>query len=331
VAPVEISVVVPVYKCAGCLRHLHERLTLVLTDMGVSHELVFVDDRSPDEAWDALQELVLRDPAVRAVRLSRNFGQHAAITAGVAEAVGQWVVVMDCDLQDPPEAIPDLYAKAQKGNDIVFARRRARRQPWARRIANRIYFWLRRTLTGVDLETEHSNLSIMSRKAADAFLLLRDKHRNFLLILYWLGFQHDSIEFEHADRYEGKSSYSLRGLIQVAADGLFFHTTALLAWIVYFGFLVSLSAVGLAAFFVYERLSSRAFPGWTSIAVLVLLIGGFIIMSTGVGALYIGKVFEQVKARPLYLVDERIGVSQAGRLDVPEGQEAAELSPAGSG
>jgi dolichol-phosphate mannosyltransferase len=327
-AKVEISVVVPVYKCAGCLRHLHERLTAVLAAMGVSYELVFVDDRSPDEAWAVLQGLAAHDPAVRGIRLSRNFGQHAAITAGVQEAVGAWVVVMDCDLQDPPEAVPDLYAKALEGNDIVFGRRRVRRQPLVRRTANRVYFWLRRSLTGVDLETEHANLSIMSRKAADAFLRLTDRHRNFLLILYWLGFQHDSIEFEHADRYEGKSSYSLRGLLKVAADGLFFHTSVLLAWIVYLGFFVSLSAVGLAAFFIYERLSSHAFPGWTSLAVLVLLIGGFVIMSTGVGALYIGKVFEQVKARPLYLVDDRIGASGAEGLDGADEQGSVRLSPA---
>ena|SRR5436190_8316816 len=303
----EISVVVPVYGCAECLVHLHERLTDVLAELGEPYEIVFVDDRSPDDSWTALRRLAADDPRVRVVRLSRNFGQHAAITAGVSEAVGRWIVVMDCDLQDPPEEIPRLYAKASEGYQIVFARRRVRRQPAVRRAANRVYFWLRKTLTGVDLETEHANLSIMSRKAANTFLDLKDVHRNFLLILYWLGFEHTSIEFEHAERHAGESSYTFRSLLRVAVDGLFFHTTVLLRWIVYLGFAVSLTSVGLAAFFVVSHFARHSYPGWTSIIVVLLLIGGFIIMSTGVAAMYVGKVFEQVKGRPLYVVDERLG------------------------
>lgn len=314
----EISVVVPVYGCNECLARLHERLTSVLQSLAVSYELVFVDDRSPDGSWPSLKTLAASDEHVRVVRLSRNFGQHAAITAGVSETSGSWIVVMDCDLQDPPEEISHLYETARHGYDIVFAKRFVRRQPLARRAANRAYFWLRKTLTGVDLETEHANLSIMSRKAADAFLQLNDVHRNFLLILYWLGFEHTSIEFEHAERYAGKSSYTLRGLLRVAFDGLFFHTTALLAWIVYFGFVISVASVGLAAFFIYSHFQRHSYPGWTSVIVILLLIGGFIIMSTGVAAMYVGKVFEQVKSRPLFVVDERIGASSGVESTVLE-------------
>jgi dolichol-phosphate mannosyltransferase len=322
---VEISVVVPVYKCAECIRHLHDRLTVALQSLGESYEIVFVDDRSPDDAWAVLRDLATADPAVRVVRLSRNFGQHAAITAGIAESNGNWVVVMDCDLQDPPEVVPRLYAATREGYDIVFARRRIRRQPLSRRAANRAYFFLRKTLSRVDLETEHANLSIMSRKAADSFLRLRDTHRNFLLILYWLGYEHTSIEFDHADRYAGKSSYTLRGLVRVASDGLFFHTTVLLRWIVFAGFAISISACGLAVFFVTSHFTHHSYPGWTSVVVLLLLLGGFIIMSTGVAALYIGKVFEQVKERPLYIVDERIGAGEGGasttRMQIVESKE----------
>jgi polyisoprenyl-phosphate glycosyltransferase len=277
--------------------------------MGVPYEIIFVDDRSPDDAWRVLGLLSASDPSVRVIRLSRNFGQHAAITAGVAESRGRWVVVMDCDLQDPPEEVPRLYATAHQGYDIVFAKRRVRRQPLLRRAANRIYFFLRKTLSRVDLETEHANLSIMSRKAADSFLRLRDTHRNFLLILYWLGYEHTSIEFEHADRYAGDSSYSLRGLLKVASDGLFFHTTVLLRWIVFAGFSISVGAAGLAVFFLISHFTHHSYPGWTSVVILLLLLGGFIIMSTGVAALYVGKVFEQVKERPLYIIDERLGDS----------------------
>jgi len=303
---VELSVVVPVYRCAECVEHLYGRLTRVLQEIGESYEIVLVDDRSPDGSWELLKTLHELDPSVKSIRLSRNFGQHAAITAGVAESRGRWVVVMDCDLQDPPEEIPRLYATAKSGFDIVFAKRRVRNQPLARRAANRMYFFLRKSLSRVQLETEHANLSIMSRKAADSFLRLKDAHRNFLLILYWLGYDHTSIEFEHAERYAGRSAYTLKGLLRVASDGLFFHTTVLLKWIVFAGFAISAGASALAVFFVISYFTHRSYPGWTSVAVLLLLMGGFIITSTGVGALYIGKVFEQVKDRPLYIIDEHL-------------------------
>ena len=307
---VEISVVVPVYNCSDCLDALHERLTKALEPLVDTWEIVLVDDRSKDESWDKVLELAASDDHVHAIRLSRNFGQHAAITAGLTESSGRWTVVMDCDLQDPPEAIPELYAKALEGHDIVFARRKARRQSLPRRAANRIYFALRRSLAGVNLETEHSNLSIISAKARAAFLSVPDAHRNFLLILYWLGFERMSIEFEHAERYAGESSYTFGSLLRVAVDGLFFQTTALLRWIVYLGFGMAVSSLLLAAYFVYQYYSTATYPGWTSLAVLLLLIGGFIIIAVGLTGLYLGKVFEQVKGRPLFIVDERVlGVS----------------------
>jgi glycosyltransferase involved in cell wall biosynthesis len=320
--PAEISVVVPVYNCDDCLRALHARLAATLGDLVDSWELVLVDDASGDSSWRTCKELAAEDDHVRAVKLSRNFGQHAAITAGVAESRGRWTVVMDCDLQDPPEAIRDLYAKALEGADVVFARRRVRAQSGVRRLANRTYFTLRRRLTGVDLETEHSNLSMISEKARDAFLSVRDQHRNFLLILYWLGFERATIEFEHAPRYAGRSSYTLRKLIRVGLDGLFFQTTAILRWIVYIGFAIAASSMVLAAYYVYQYFAKATYPGWTSLAILILFIGGFIIIAVGVTGLYLGKVFEQVKGRPLYLVDERIGGEAVDReLRIAESEQ----------
>jgi len=315
VAPdtVEISVVVPVYDCDDCLHALHERLTNVLEPLVDSWEIVLVDDRSRDGSWRHMLALAAADERVKAIRLSRNFGQHAAITAGLSVSAGRWTVVMDCDLQDPPEAMPELYAKAREGHEIVFARRRVRRQSLPRRAANRAYFALRRAIAGVDLETEHSNLSMISAKARAAFLSVPDAHRNFLLILYWLGFDRTSIEFEHADRYAGKSSYRFGALLRVALDGLVFQSTVLLRWIVYLGFGMAATSVVLAAYFVYQYYAIATLPGWTSLAVLLLLIGGFIIISVGLTGLYLGKVFEQVKGRPLFVIDERVQGGAASR------------------
>lgn len=321
-----LSVVIPVYKCAECIPHLHKRLVSSLAEVTDDYELIFVDDRSPDDSWSLLSELAVRDPRVRLIRLSRNFGQHAAITAGLAIARGQWTVVMDCDLQDPPEQIARLYAKAQEGFDIVYARRTGRQHPWFRRTASAAYFRVLNVLSHTELSPEFGNFSIMSRKVRDSYLAFRDKDRHFLLILHWLGFEHTSIKFPHAERYAGESSYTLGMLIRFALAGLFFQTTTLLRWIVYAGFGLSLMGAGLAVFFVVNYFLGNPYQGWTSLGVLLLLIGGFIIVSTGVTGLYIGKIFTQVKDRPLFVVDATVN-AEVERQDVLLSREATSEAP----
>jgi polyisoprenyl-phosphate glycosyltransferase len=322
---VEISVVVPVYKCADCLRHLHDRLDLALAQIPGEHEIVFVDDRSPDDSWDVLRELAERDDSVRVVRLSRNFGQHAAITAGLEHARGRWVVVMDCDLQDPPEDIPRLYARAQEGVEIVYARRTGRSDAWHRRTGSRLYFRLLNASLGTDFDPDYGNFTIISRKVRDAFLRFRDKDRHYLMILRWLGFDHASIDVPHAERYAGESAYTMRSLVRFAIDGLFFQSTTLLRWSTYIGFLASFVGVVLAAFFFIRYFLGATYPGWTSLTVLVLLIGGLTITTVGVAGLYIGKIFTQVKDRPLYVVDDV--VASDGAFVEPE-MEHGERAPA---
>ncbi|MEA2150427.1 MAG: polyisoprenyl-phosphate glycosyltransferase, partial [Solirubrobacteraceae bacterium] len=176
---IELSVVIPVYNCAGCLEELHARLTASLREVTPDYEIVLVDDRSTDAAWEILRRLAREDPRLRIVRLSRNFGQHAAITAGLARSTGAWTVVMDCDLQEPPEEIPRLYAKAQEGYEIVRATREGRRHSAFRRVSATLY---RRMLSEREGEIEFSTLSIISRKVVDTFLLLRDRDREYQLV-----------------------------------------------------------------------------------------------------------------------------------------------------
>jgi polyisoprenyl-phosphate glycosyltransferase len=312
---VEVSVVIPVYKCAECLRHLHERLDSALAQIPGEREIILVDDRSPDDSWDVLQELAARDDSVRLIRLSRNFGQHAAITAGIEFAQGRWIVVMDCDLQDPPEEIPRLYARAQEGAEIVYARRTGRKGPWFRRMASRMYFRLLNASLGTDFDPDYGNFTIISRKVRDAFLRFRDKDRHYLMILRWLGYDHASIDVAYAERYAGESAYTFGTLIRFAMDGLFFQSTTLLRWSTYVGFVASLGGVVLAAFFFINYFFENTYPGWTSLAVLILLIGGLTITTVGVAGLYIGKIFTQVKDRPLYVVDAVIEVPAASSGD----------------
>ncbi len=291
------------YKCDECLRHLHEGLVGALNTSGISFELVLVDDRSPDDSWSTMVDLAHADARVKLVRLSRNFGQHAAITAGLEHATGNWIAVMDCDLQDPPEQLPDLYRKAQEGFDVVLARRVGGGHSFFRRLASAGYFRVLNALLGTSFDAGFGNFSVVSRKVRDEFLRVRDKDRHYLMILRWLGFETTSVDFPYATRYAGESSYTFGMLLRFAFDGLFFQTTTLLRWIVYLGFAVSGFGVLLAIFFVINYFVGHSYPGWTSLGVLLLLLGGFIIVSTGITGLYVGKIFVQAKDRPLYVVD----------------------------
>jgi glycosyltransferase involved in cell wall biosynthesis len=301
--PPEISVVVPVYGCQACLGHLHERLVVALSALRTSYEIILVDDGAQDGSWEEIERVVDLDNSVRGVLLSRNFGQHAAITAGLHHARGDWVVVMDCDLQDPPEDIPRLYAKALEGHDIVFGWRASKPTGWLRGALGRLYFRGIRVFGGATLKGQYGNFSVISRKVVDVFLTFRDQDRHYAMILTWLGFDTASVEYQPAVRYRGRSSYSLPRLLEHALDGVFFQTTALLRWIVYLGFFLALSGGLLVCYLLGARVAGQAYPGWTSIVVAILLLTGFIILSTGITGLYVGKVFDQSRERPVFVVD----------------------------
>ena len=197
-----------------------------------------------------------------------------------------------------------MYTTALSGYDIVLTRRATRRQAWYRRIGARAYFRARDAFLDTGMDTEYSMLSMVSRKVVDAFLKIGDRDRQYMLILHWLGFKRIALDIEHADRHEGQSSYTLRTLLKVAADGFFFQTTRLLHWIVFAGFTIAGLGLLLAAFLIYSYFANHPLPGWTSVAVLLLVLCGFMIVFSGVTSLYVGKIFEQVKGRPLFIVDE---------------------------
>jgi len=309
---VEISVVIPVYCCADCLIALHQRLTTILKPLVPGFEIIFIEDHSRDSSWEVLTEIARQDKAVKAFRLSRNFGQHAAITAGLSQSNGNWVVVMDCDLQDPPEEIPYFYEQALRGFDVVLGRRKERQHSAFKKLSAKLYFKVMSFLTQSQLEGEYGSFSIISRKVVNAYLTLNDVHRHYLFILRWLGFDTTVIEYGHAKRYSGKSSYSLGKLLKHALDGMFFQTTVLLKAIVYLGFSFAAMGMLLAIYYIYQYLIHGSVPGWTSLAVLILLIGGFTIVSICITGLYIGEIFEQVKNRPHFVIDKRIvdGIEQ---------------------
>lgn len=325
----ELSIVVPVYRCADSLGPLHERVTASLDPVVDDYELILVDDGDPSGAWAAIQELAERDPKVRGVAFTRNFGQHMAITAGLSRARGRFVAVMDCDLQDPPEYIPQLYDKALKGFDVVYTRRRRNTLPWHRRLASRVYSRVLSALAGVRVDRDYGALSVLSRRAVDDFLKLRERDRHYILILKWLGHRSTEVEYEQAERLHGKSSYSLKALLRVALSGIFFQSTRLLRWVVYLGLALAMAAFLVAAYFVAMRVRGSPPPGFTALAVFTLGVGGASIFSIGIVGLYVARVFDQVRARPLYVVGE--DTDDRGRIVAsPTGDVESESSAVSS-
>jgi dolichol-phosphate mannosyltransferase len=299
-----LSVVVPVYGCVACLELLCSRLEASLETFTSRYEIILVDDRSPDQSWAAILALQETHPAVKGVRLSRNFGQQIAITAGLAAAQGDYVVVMDCDLQDPPERIPEMYNKLREGgHDLVLARRAQRNHSAMRLAAARLYFALISRLTEKNVDGSYGAFSLLSRKVVDAFLRFNERERHYLFILRWLGFNEGFIEYEHEERSIGRSSYTFRRLWRLAVDGIFFQATVLLRWIVTLGLAFAFFGVLLAGYFTYSYYAHGSVTGWTSVAVLILICTGAILVSLGVVGLYVGKIFDQMKGRPLHVVD----------------------------
>ncbi|HUK06801.1 MAG TPA: glycosyltransferase family 2 protein [Stellaceae bacterium] len=305
-APVALSVVVPVYGCAQTIRPLHERLTRVLAPLFDNYELVFVDDRAEDGAWVILRQLAAEDSSVIACRLSRNVGQQLAITAGLAQCRGQHAVVMDCDLQDPPEAIPALLAKLKTGADIVYARRKSDHQPAYRKLANRAYFRFLEWATGQQFDGEIGSFSLISRRVIDAFLQFREQDRHYAMLLHEIGFESTVIEYARASRSIGTSSYDLWKLIGMAVSGVMFTTTRLLQWVIYLGLALAGTGLVWALVIVLLWMTRGALPGWTSLIVLQLLVGGVITLCIGVTGLYVGRIFEASRQRPLYFVQDVI-------------------------
>ena len=301
-----ISVVVPVYRCKECLEELTERLAATLAKLTDRFEVLLVEDRSPDGAWDAITALAARKPFVSAVRLSRNFGQHIAITAGLAVCRGDLAVVMDCDLQDTPELVAELHDRLSQGFDLVLARRTSRTHSLPRVLAARAYFGLLNRMTGEKLDGNYGAFSILTRKVVDAYLLFQERDRHYIFVLRRLGFNAGTIDYEHAARAHGKSAYTLRRLVRHGIDGIFFQTTVLLEWIVGLGFLFAAGGLLWAGVLLYRYFVGTPPPGFTSLAVLLLVSTGVIVASLGVVGLYVGKIFESTKGRPLYIVDTAI-------------------------
>jgi dolichol-phosphate mannosyltransferase len=302
---VAISVVTPVYGCCESLNSLYKRLRDTLSTITEDFEIIMVNDASPDNAWETIKELSQKDSRVKGINLSRNFGQHKAIVAGLDYAQGNWIVVMDCDLQDQPEDIIKLYNKAMEGYDIVFGRRSERKDSIYKRLSSRLFYIVNDYFTENKMDNTVANFSIISREVLKSVLKFKEQNRVYSLYVNWVGFRKIEIDVEHARRPEGKSSYTLSKMIDLAIESIVSQSNKPLRLSIKFGFLVSFVSLLYGIWLIVSHfILAQKVPGWTSFMVSLYFIGGLLFANMGVMGLYIGKIFDETKNRPIYLVQE---------------------------
>lgn len=324
-SPSLVSIVVPVYNEARCLAALHARLVAVLDGYpGLRREFVFVDDGSRDDSFALLAALGARDPAVRALRFARNFGKESAMAAGLRAAVGDIVVLMDSDLQHPPEIIPEMIGRWREGAQMVTAVRRSRRtDPFARRLFSRGFYHFFDALCEVDIPEGAGDFRLFDRRVVDAINALPERNRFMKGITSWVGFRQEEVAFEVAERAGGVSSFSTLRLLRYALDGLSsFSMVPLRVWS-----LVGVALAGLSGLYgLYLIGDALVFgvrtPGFPTIMVSMLFVSGVQLISLGVIGEYVGRIFTEVKRRPLYLIADEIGFAAPSALPVASSAHA---------
>ena len=309
-----ISVVIPVYNAESCIGELYDRLVRSLELVTNDFELLFVEDCSPDQSWDRIRELAARDKRIKGLKFSRNFGQHHSIAAGLDHCDAEWVVIIDCDLQDPPEAIPQLLAKARDVYDVVLARRSEGAGNWLRQLMTRAFAGVFETLTGRHYDHRVGAFRLLSRRVVLAYRQFTEKTRLLGPAIDWLGFPTVHVDVARSPRYAGESAYSIAKLIGLAADGIMAYSDRPLRMCVKLGMIISVTSllVGLALI-IYTFVGGHPVPGWTSVIVSIYFLSGLIIAIVGMCGMYIAKIFEETKNRPHYIVQDRIGDFPARR------------------
>lgn len=304
-----ISVVSPVYKARACMLPLYERLTQVLSAIPefTDYEIILVEDCGHDGSWEIIEELARHDSRVRAVQLSRNFGQHHSITAGLDLCKGDWAVVMDCDLQDPPEDILRLWKKAQEGYDVVGGRRSDRQDSRRKILSSAVFHYFFEMLSGLSYDSQLTNFRIVSRKVVDAYRAMRESSRSFGVQIHWLGFETAYIDMKHSARLEGKSSYTFRKLAALALEMIISYSKKPLQISVGIGLVIFLISLCVSAYILIRKIFwAIPIDGWTSLMISVWFLGGMIVANMGVVGLYIGKIYDETRLRPIYVISHRL-------------------------
>lgn len=298
-----ISVVIPVYKAEHCLNELYQRLRLSLESITSNFEIILVEDCGGDNSWRVIEHLAAQDDRVKGLQFSRNFGQHYGITAGIDFSSGDWVIVMDCDLQDRPEEIPNLYKKAQEGFDIVLANRGQRNDPVLKKITSWLYYSVFNYLSDMKYDGRIGNFRIISRNVVINFCSLREQLRFFGGLIQWMGYPTAMIDVQHDDRHAGKTSYTFGKLWKLAIETIIAYSDKPLRLCIRLGFLLSSLSFAYGGYIAYRSMVyGVTISGWSSLIVSLYFLGGIIICLLGMLGVYLGKTFDEVKKRPLYII-----------------------------
>lgn len=303
--PRSISVVAPCYNEEDVFGELVKRLKAVLEGLGLPYEIVLVDDGSSDGTWHMMDELRRNDPAVKVIRLSRNFGHQIALTCGLDQAQGQVVLIIDADLQDPPELLPAMLQRWQEGYDVVYGQRTKRdgEGPMKRLLAFSFYRLISR-ITKTNIPRDTGDFRLLDRSALDALLSLREKHRFIRGMVSWIGFRQVPIGYQRPERFAGQTKYPVRKSLLLAFDAITSFSYAPLRFASYLGAALSCFAFVYIAVVLGLKVMGINFPGYTSIMASILLLGGVQLLVLGIMGEYIGRIFEQGQKRPLYIVEE---------------------------
>jgi polyisoprenyl-phosphate glycosyltransferase len=314
------SFVVPVFNERDILPELHRRLSEVIATLDGDAEFLFVDDCSFDGSYDKLLELQRADPRVKVIRFARNFGHQVAITAGLDYAIGRAVIVMDADLQDPPEVVPELVARWEEGYEVVYAVREAREgEGWLKRLTAALFYRVLRRLSTVEMPLDTGDFRLVDRAALDVFRSMRERGRYVRGMFSWVGYRQIGVSYRRPERFAGEPKYSFRKSLRLATDGLVSFSNAPLRLALIGGFTFSTLSflVGIGAI-IAKLAGAFVVPGWTSILVIVSFVGGVQLTLLGMLGLYVGRIYEEVKARPLYVIRETHGLPSATPLETPE-------------
>lgn len=301
-----LSIVSPVYNASAMLNELVDRISACCLELGLSYEIILVNDYSTDDSWEIIKEISKKNKFIKGINLSRNFGQHYAITAGLDNAEGDWIVVMDCDLQDRPEEIKKMYFKSQEGYDVVLGQRKVRKDKFLKKLSSLFFYKALGYLTGIKQDSSIANFGIYSKKVIDSVCSMKESIRYFPTMVKWVGYRQISIPIEHNERLNGESSYNLKKLIKLATDIILANSEKPLRIMVKFGLLIFSFSVFIAFYFLIMWYNGKIkILGYTSLIISFWLLSGLIIATLGIVGLYVGKTFEGVKKRPVYIIKEK--------------------------
>lgn len=290
------------------LQELCERVAMTLKPFGKSFELILVEDASPDGSWTEIEKLSLKYDFVKGIKLSRNFGQHYAITAGLDHSKGEWVIVMDCDLQDKPEEIPNLYMKALEGFDVVLALRENRKDGFFKKLSSKVFYRTLAWLTGSKQDERIANFGIYHRNVINEIIGMRESIRFFPTMVKWVGFRQTSIAVEHDANRDRKSSYSLGKLLDLGLDIMLAYSDKPVRLTVKLGLIIAFSGFLFAIFTLYKYLTGTIIvAGYASLIISIWVLTGIVLITLGMVGLYVGKTFEGVKGRPIYIIEKKTG------------------------